>query len=237
MRKKYLLPLLIIFVCACLLTGCTVGANDAERVAEKGMPPLLELSCVFQASESSGTAIIVDERGYAVTNAHVVTNQLGVHSYTALSIKAKLYGSTVLYDMTVVAYDIVQDIAVLKFEKTDLALKQAVINEENALNHGNTAYAIGNSMGYGLAITKGIISAPSRRFDDSSSDFIGEYIQFDAAVSSGASGGALLNEKAQVVGMISFRIKSGISYADGMGFAIPSRVFMDYFRSNVPSAL
>lgn len=224
--------ILIFILLSVALVSCGQGDKEGIFVAEKVLPSVLELSCTFQASDSSASAIIVDERGYAVTNAHVVTSTTGRYTYTATSVKAKLYSSSELYDMEIVDYNTDMDIAVLKFTRNDLALTAADLPEDVTLKYGQTAYVIGNTEGYALSISKGIISAPLKKFN-LNDNYIGEYIQTDAAISSGSSGGALITSKGEVVGMVTFRLKSSSSpyVSSGMGFAIPAKTFMSYFRS------
>lgn len=197
---------------------------------------MLELTCSFQASVSSATGFIVDERGYVITNAHVVTNTVDRFVYEASEISANFNRSEEKYLLDIIAYDIEKDLAVLKFQRNDLTLTAVTIGDSENLSYGATIFTLGNAEGYGIAMTKGIISVPIRKFKDSETNIISEVIQIDAAINNGSSGGPLINIEGQVIGIISFKIKKTDTRVEGIGFAIPSKNFMEFFNGAVSQA-
>jgi S1-C subfamily serine protease len=213
--------------------------NETESgiyVANKNLPCVLELTCSFQASTSYATGFIIDESGYVLTNAHVVTDSASNRFvYEALQIKGKFYNSKEEYTLNIIDYDIDLDLALLKFEKNDLALKAVSVAASKDLPFGATVFTLGNAEGYGISMTKGIISAPLKNFKDTETGVVSQVIQIDAAVNSGSSGGPLLNIDGDVIGIISFKIKKNNngSIIDGIGFAIPSEVFMLFIKNTL----
>ena len=103
-------------------------------------------------------------------------------------------------------------------EETKQKIAIATLGNSDALQVGEPAIAIGNSLGYGQSVTTGVISALNREieFDDDTSSFL---IQTDAAINPGNSGGALLNVKGEVIGINSSKIADYL--IEGMGYAIP----------------
>jgi len=161
--------------------------------------------------EGIGSGIIISEDGYIVTNAHVVANaeELFVILQGGQEVQARLIGA-----------DEHSDVAVIKIDIADLPV--AVLGDSDMVRPGELAVAIGNPLGHDLSgtITAGVISAVNRRLliDDRYLDLI----QTDAAINPGNSGGPLVNSKGEVIGMNTLKATG----AEGMGFAIPTNVFL-----------
>ena len=154
-----------------------------------------------------GTGIVIDSRGYIVTNNHVVA---GVESLTCT-----LYdGST--YDATTVAVDPERDLAIIKVEPTR-PLTVMPLGTSSDLMECETVIAIGNAFGYEHTVTAGIVSALHRDVEVNETQSYKNLIQTDASINPGNSGGPLLNLRGEVVG-INVAIRAG---AQRIGFAIP----------------
>jgi serine protease Do len=154
-----------------------------------------------------GTGIIIDERGYIVTNHHVVN---GVDS-----LRVTLdTGNT--YNAVVISEDPVRDLAVLKIQAT-APLAVMPLGTSSDLMLGETVFAIGNAFGYESTITVGIVSALHRDVEVNDTQSYKNLIQTDAAINPGNSGGPLINLNGEVVG-INVAIRAG---AQKIGFAIP----------------
>ena len=160
-----------------------------------------------QAS-SLGSGFIINENGTVVTNNHVISGaddilvKVGDKEY-----KAKVLGA-----------DPYMDIAVLKMETKD-KFKTVKFGDSDTARVGDWAVAIGNPFGLGGTVTAGIISARNRdinltRYDD--------FIQTDASINQGNSGGPLFNLKGEVIGINTAIIAPGQSGSIGIGFAIPA---------------
>jgi serine protease Do len=158
-----------------------------------------------------GTGFIVSSDGLIVTNKHVVFDEDA--QYTVLTNDGESY------EAKVIAKDPAQDIAILKIEAENL--KPAKLGDSNTVKIGQTAIAIGNSLGeFRNTVSVGVVSGLSRSITASGGDFVEKLdnvIQTDAAINTGNSGGPLLNLKGEVIGM-NTAIAEG---AQNIGFAIP----------------
>ena len=128
---------------------------------------------------------------------------------------------------TVKGQDIPMDLAVMSVplnelsEETKSNIKIIKLGDSDALEVGEPAIAIGNSLGYGQSVTTGVISALNREMILENGEK-GTFIQTDAAINQGNSGGALLNNKGELIGINSNKL--GGTYVEGMGYAIPINV-------------
>ena len=154
-----------------------------------------------------GSGILIDERGYIVTNHHVVK---GVDS-----LRVTLHdGST--YTARLINADAVNDLAIIKIDSKK-PLEVMPLGTSSDLMLGETVIAVGNAFGYEHTVTSGIISALSRDVEVNETQSYKNLIQTDASINPGNSGGPLLNLDGEVVG-INVAIRAG---AQRIGFAIP----------------
>ena len=157
---------------------------------------------------AAGTGIIVSEDGYIVTNNHVIEG--------ADKIRVTLSDEETEYEAKLVGTSADNDIAVLKVEASGLT--PAVFGDSDALEIGDEVVAIGNALGkLSSTVTSGIISATAREI--SIDDVTITALQTDAAVNSGNSGGALINSRGEVIGVV--YAKSNDMISDGIAYAIP----------------
>jgi len=154
-----------------------------------------------------GTGIIVDERGYIVTNHHVVA---GVETLRATLSD----GST--YTARVISYDKKHDLAIIKVDATK-PLTVMPLGTSSDLMLGETVFAIGNAFGYENTATQGLVSALKRDVEVNEKQGYKNLIQTDASINPGNSGGPLINMDGDVIG-INVAIRAG---AQRIGFAIP----------------
>ncbi len=154
-----------------------------------------------------GTGIIIDERGYIVTNHHVVN---GVDSLRVTLVDGASYMARV------VSFDSKHDLAIIKIDPNQ-KLDLMVMGTSSDLMLGEDVLAIGNAFGYEHTVTRGIISALSRDVEVNEEQAYENLIQIDAAINPGNSGGPLLNRDGEVIG-INVAIRAG---AQKIGFAIP----------------
>lgn len=156
-----------------------------------------------------GTGVIIDERGYFLTNYHVVEN--------VTQIRATLVdGAT--YAARVIARDPETDLALLKIDPLT-PLPVMPFGSSDDLMYGETVIAIGNAFGYEHTITRGIISELHRNVRLSEKQSYRDLIQTDASINPGNSGGPLINVDGEMIG-VNVAIRAG---AQGIGFAIPVR--------------
>jgi len=166
---------------------------------------------VQQVPRGTGTGFVWDDRGYIVTNFHVVQEANGARVTLAdqTSFKAQLIG--VFPD---------RDIAVLKIDAPKNKLPPLAIGSSKDLIVGQRVYAIGNPFGLDQTLTTGVVSALNREIDSVTQRTIRGVVQTDAAINPGNSGGPLLDSAGRVIG-VNTAIWSPSGASAGIGFAIP----------------
>jgi len=162
-----------------------------------------------QRSEALGSGFVVSEDGYIVTNNHVIegADQIEIEFFSGERLKAKLVGT-----------DPKTDIALLKVE-SDKPLEFVTFGNSDLMRVGDWVMAMGNPLGQGFSVSAGIVSARGRQLSGSYDDFI----QTDAAINRGNSGGPLFNMDGQVVG-VNTAILSPNGGSIGIGFSMSSNV-------------
>lgn len=187
---------------------------SAQEIYRQVLPSVVGVAAE-QADGSGygmGSGVIMREDGYILTNYHVIKGG------SVLSVMLLEDGSS--YDAALVGYDEELDIAVLKIEAEGLTA--ARFGDSDGLSVGDLAYAIGNPMGYLYGtMTDGIISSLAREVTVDGKTMT--LIQTSAALNSGNSGGALVNDKGQVVGITVAKItgETDGTIIEGLGLAIP----------------
>jgi serine protease Do len=178
---------------------------------------------------SLGSGVIVDSKGYILTNHHVIQR--------ADKIDVRL-SSGENYAARVVGFDRDSDVAVLKVEAPK-PLPYAPIGDTASMRVGDWVLAIGSPFGLDHTVTSGIISATGRVgvVDQTGqirpfTNIFGDYVQTDAAINPGNSGGPLVNMKGEVIGINTF-ISTRSGGSQGVGFAIPSSVFVNSYNQIV----
>jgi serine protease Do len=166
-----------------------------------------------QIEHGLGSGVIISPDGYIVTNNHVIDGAMDIRvTMTDRRIlKAKLIGA-----------DPLTDLAVIKIDGNNLP--SVPLGDSTQLHPGQTVLAFGNPLGFRFTVTRGIVSAlnrPNPYATDRRAP--GEFIQTDAAINQGNSGGPLVNAHGEVVGINTFLISQTGGFS-GMGFAIPSQI-------------
>ncbi|MCW8807690.1 MAG: trypsin-like peptidase domain-containing protein [Rhodanobacter sp.] len=158
--------------------------------------------------QTLGSGVIVSSRGqgYVLTNNHVIAN--------AADIQVLLYDGRIA-KATLVGADEESDLAVLKIDASNLPVIH--LADQTQLRAGDVVLAIGNPLGIGQTVTMGIVSAIDRQLNSTSAE---DFIQTDAAINLGNSGGALVNTEGELVGINTLLIGKAVG-AEGIGFAIP----------------
>jgi serine protease Do len=210
--------------------GARAGSGTASRrtavveAVEKSQPCVVNISSEKKAESSSrwpfsaeenqrpringmGSGVIVDPRGYILTNHHVVDKVRGIVVQLA-------DGTT--YPGRVLQYDPVMDLALVKVEPTR-PLRSIVVGTSSDLMIGETVITIGNAFGYENTVSVGIISALHRDVTLSDEQTYRNLVQTDASINPGNSGGPLININGELIG-INVAVRAG---AQGIGFALP----------------
>jgi Do/DeqQ family serine protease len=164
-----------------------------------------------QRRSGLGSGIIISTDGYILTNHHVIDG--------AEQIKIDLNDNRTL-DAKVVGSDPPSDLAVLKIDATNLPV--LALGDSDKVRVGDVVLAIGNPLGIGQTVTMGIISAKGRQTGLSSGSFE-DFLQTDAPINQGNSGGALVSTSSELIG-INSQILSPSGGSIGIGFAIPSNM-------------
>jgi serine protease Do len=162
-------------------------------------------------ARSSGSGFIIQEEGFIVTSNHVIDK-----SDTVI---VRLLDDKTDYPAQVIGKDQKTDIALLKID-AGRALKPVFVGDSDALQVGEWVVAIGNQFQLGQTVTAGIVSAKSRRVPTGTSGPYDAFIQTDASINPGSSGGPLFNTRGQVVGINTAIFSPGRSQFGGTGFNI-----------------
>lgn len=187
--------------------------ESPQSIYQSNLESIVLISAESKRQASTATGVIMTEDGYIITNAHVVEG--------ASSATVTLWNNQ-KFNAQLVGYDFAQDLAVLKISANQL--RPAVFADSDTLSVGDPCYAIGNPLGteYRSSFTDGMISALDRVLEVGQSNYM-VLVQTNTALNTGNSGGALLNQYGQVVGITTIKLMSEKDTIEGMGFAIPSK--------------
>jgi len=172
------------------------------------------------AERSLGSGVIVDEKGFILTNNHVIKE--------ATKIQVKLPGDTTIFSAKVIGADEETDLAVIKIE-TPKRLPTARLGNSDAVQSGDWVLAFGSPFGLEATVTAGIVSAKERSLG---SQQFQRFIQTDAAINPGNSGGPLVNLAGEVIGINTAIYTSSRGY-EGVGFALPSNMAINIYNQLV----
>ncbi len=202
----------------CGLILCLCGVADLaaadelklEDVIDEVNPSVVSITAEHADTQALGAGIIISADGYVVTNAHVTADAAKITLTT-------VEGDT--FAVELIGADEKTDIALLKVEHP-LGLEAAHFADSDDIRVGNTVFAIGNPFGLGNSVSAGIISAKERDIEKGPYD---NFIQTDAAINQGNSGGPLFNLEGKIIGM-NTAIFSTDGIDAGVGFAVPSNI-------------
>src|SRR5215467_730796 len=161
--------------------------------------------------EGAGSGFVIDERGYILTNFHVVQE--------AQSIEVVL-GDQTRYPGKFIGADQRNDVALVKIDPKGKHITALPLGDSSQLQVGQKVLAIGNPFGFESTLTTGVVSALGRTVQTSQTTLIDQAIQTDAAINRGNSGGPLINSHGEVIG-INSAIYTPSGTTAGIGFAIP----------------
>lgn len=179
------------------------------QVYEKNLQSIVTVHAMDRTGIGQGTGIVLTEDGYIITNAHVIQGA---------ELAEVVLSNNLEYDASLVGYSEEEDLAVLKIEAEGLV--PAEFGDSTLLRVGDEVSALGNPLGYRMTMTPGIISAVNRQLEVEGNTMY--LLQTSAAINSGNSGGALLNDRGQVVGVTTVKIVSDDGSTEALGFAIPT---------------
>ncbi len=220
----------IIACCAFLLYQLFFIEKDPKQIFRFCSGSVVELRASSDnVGESFGSAVLINNEGLFVTNAHVVTyKQMGIVKEFD-SFEIRFVFEDVYRQVTLVKYDSEKDLAILKLDDFDAEASPIKVGKSSSLSSGDRVFAIGNTANYGISISEGIVSIPQVNVDYSG--ITREVIQCDIVIAEGNSGGALVNSKGELVGLTTFRIKDlngNIIY--GLAYTIPVDVVINFLN-------
>ena len=230
--KIFLILIVTIGVAVTLIRGYFFLSPSPDKIYSKSLSSVVELRAYSEnMGESHGSAIFVDEKGTLVTNAHVVTNIKGDEYKSFDTYEIRFATEEEYHFVELIAYDTDIDLAILRLKDESCIYEPIKMKEEISLYSGENVYAIGNSMDYGVSISEGIVGIPLLEIEYQGK--VRQVIQCDITITEGNSGGALLNEKGELVGITTFRMKDDdgeIVY--GLSYSIPFNEVEKYLNSN-----
>src|SRR5262245_57950819 len=175
-----------------------------------------------QTKEHAATGVIVDERGWVLTNQHVVAG--------ADKVRVRTFDDTELMAQVLVA-DAKNDLAVLRI-KPEKKLQALPLGPASDLMVGETVIAVGHPFGYANTVSRGIISGLGRQVTLPSGDVLSDLIQTDAGINPGNSGGPLLNLNGELIGL-NCALREG---AHGISFAINADTMKQFLNQHMSGA-
>ncbi len=196
-------------------------ALSATQIYKQASAGVVSIKAVTSEGEDSGTGIVLNDKGLILTNDHVVA---GASSLTV----ASKGSATVTRSATLVGEEANEDLALIKVDPSGLGLKPLALTSSKSVQVGDAVYAIGNPYGLDETLTRGIVSALGRTISAPNGSKITGAIQTDAALNPGNSGGPLLNDQGEVIGVNSQIASEAASVAGsqpgstGVGFAVSS---------------
>ena len=175
---------------------------------------------------ASGSGVIVDPDGYIVTNAHVVrgAHRVRVELPVAPAGRSILTRRNRTVNAQIVGIDVETDLAVIRIEERDLPT--VAFADSDAVSAGQLVLAFGSPLGLNNSVTLGVVSAVARQLEPESPMI---YLQTDAPINQGSSGGALVDVRGRLVG-INTLILSQAGGNEGLGFAAPSNIVRSVFE-------
>ncbi|MEQ8314384.1 MAG: trypsin-like peptidase domain-containing protein [Gammaproteobacteria bacterium] len=199
------------------ISATSVNVESVERASED------RLNLYLGERDSLGSGVVIDERGFILTNLHVVDTL-----FDAFDTEVTLSNGH-RTPATVVAWDQANDLAVLHINSDGLVPIE--IGSANDLEIGNVVFAIGYPRNIGLSVSQGIVSALNRNEEGNTS-----LIQTDAAINPGNSGGGLIDRNGKLVGLNSSILSESGNF-EGIGFATPVDIAISAFEEMVADAI
>jgi putative serine protease PepD len=196
-------------------------ALSATQVYQQDSPGVVSITARTSTGEDKGTGIVLNDEGLILTNDHVIEGATNL----TVAVDGSSSKST---SATMVGEEANSDLALIKVDPAGLGLKALKLASASSVEVGDQVYAIGNPYGLEETLTKGIVSALKREISAPDGAKITGVIQTDAALNPGNSGGPLLNDEGEVIGVNS-QIASDAATVSGsqagntgVGFAISS---------------
>lgn len=225
-KMKVFFKYWILVVSCWTLTLSTVSSSSCEKpfseVFKEVSPSIVRVfsvvidpfSAIKRVQMGFCTGLVIDDEGHIVTNAHC--------AYGASEIIISI-GENDMHQAKIVGVDPISDLAVIKLKSPQLKLQKAHLGVSENISIGEEVLAVGYPLGIGKAATRGIISAMDRIVPLSTFSWMAPFIQTDAALSPGNSGGPLVNRCGEIIGINTLQVEKG----QNINFAIPIDLVSD----------
>lgn len=225
-KRRYIIGIVCLIMVAIGITYHLFSTKKPQYIFHKTVNSIVEVKASDKKQKSFGTAIFVGKQKYLVTNAHVVVHKKNNRTVPYESIEIRFANESKYEEVYVKSFNEKKDIALLGTE-VNHKVEGIETADSDKIDFGDTVYAIGNSMNYGISISQGIISIPKVEIEYN--ETVKLMIQADITISAGNSGGALLDKKGKLIGITTFRTKDeegNIVY--GNAYAIPINDVLSY---------
>ena len=213
-------------------TGKTPVSKSKDKIysiAELPVKSIKELARTYgeavtlvQTSSGLGSGFIINDRGYCVTNYHVVEKETRIAVTIFHRTKNGEFQRRQIKDVEIIALNPFFDLALLRIPKqNDLTFRSVYLAENDKQREGEEVFAIGNPLGLERSVSRGIVSTRNRNMQGI------VYIQTTTQINPGNSGGPLFNSRGEVIGVTNMKLILG----EGLGFAIPI-TYVKHFLDN-----
>ncbi|MCH2133588.1 MAG: trypsin-like peptidase domain-containing protein [Phycisphaerales bacterium] len=189
-----------------------------EQQANRVKPSVIKV----QTPKGLGSGVLINEDGYAITNAHVIQGETDLRATIWMPAEGGKTRRSTLENVEIVAVNNHLDLALLKFTHPDgEPFEYSPLESWESIVVGQPVFAIGNPLGLEQTTSDGVVSTTQRNFQGLT------YIQTNTAINPGNSGGPLFNTRGEVIGITNMGILAG----EGLNFAIPTRYVKDFIRN------
>ncbi len=202
--------------------GVFTTADLPERTVKELVTLFGEGVVLIQTPDGLGSGFIINDRGYCVTNYHVVEGQTRIAVTIFHRGDNEDFERVAIRDVRILALNPYFDLALLEIPpQKDLQFRAISIADDDSHREGDSVFAIGSPLGLERSVSEGIVSTRNRNLDGI------VYIQTTAQINPGNSGGPLFNSRGQVVGVINMKL----TFGEGLGFAIPISYLKHFLRN------
>lgn len=203
-------------------SGVFLSADLPERTVKELVSRFGEGVVLIQSPDGLGSGFIINDRGYCITNYHVVEGQTRLAVTIFHRNENGDFERRAIRDVKILALNPHFDLALLEIPaQKDLKFQPVYIADDDTHREGDTVFAIGSPLGLERSVSEGIVGSRNRNMDGI------VYIQTTAQINPGNSGGPLFNSHGQVVGVINMKL----TFGEGLGFAIPVSYLKHFLRN------
>jgi serine protease Do len=203
-------------------SGVFLSAELPERTVKELVSRFGEGVVLIQSPDGLGSGFIINDRGYCITNYHVVEGQTRLAVTIFHRNENGDFERRAIRDVKILALNPHFDLALLEIPaQNDLKFQPVYIADDDTHREGDTVFAIGSPLGLERSVSEGIVGSRNRNMDGI------VYIQTTAQINPGNSGGPLFNSRGQVVGVINMKL----TFGEGLGFAIPVSYLKHFLRN------